>query len=140
MLIRSEPVRSIMSTDVAVVAIDAAISDVRDLLRDRPFHHVPVVRDGVLVGILSSVDLARVSLEAWGVDADTTDAELDAAFSIPSIMTHDVASVGPDDPIVVATELLADGRFHALPVVDAARKVVGIVTSTDLLRYLYAAF
>jgi CBS domain-containing membrane protein len=140
MLIRTEPVRSIMTTDVVAVAVDARPSDVRDLLRSRPFHHVPVVDGALLVGILSAADLARISLEAWGVDPDTTDATLDAAFSIEAIMSADVATIRPEEPILRATELLAEGTFHALPVVDAHGHLVGIVTSTDLLRYLYRSF
>lgn len=137
MLIRTEPVRSIMTTDVVAISVDARPSDVRDLLRSRPFHHVPVVDGDLLVGILSSSDLARISLEAWGVDPDTTDATLDASFSIARIMSADVATVRADEPILRATELLAEGAYHALPVVDGQGHLVGIVTSTDLLRYLY---
>lgn len=140
MLIRSEPVRTVMTSEVRTVDVDARLSDVRDLLRDHPFHHVPVVRDGKLVGMLSASDIARISLEAWGVDELTTDATLDAAFSLPSVMSHDVTAVLATDSVYRATEILADGAFHALPVVDGAGRVVGIVTSTDLLRYLYRSF
>ena len=139
MLIRSEPVRAVMTTEVLSVELSASVSQVRELLRTHAFHHVPVVKEGILVGILSTTDLARVSLEAWGVDSDTTDVELDATFSIERIMSHDVVSVQVDEPVVRAVELLADGGFHALPVVDAQRRLVGIVTSTDLLRLLYAS-
>lgn len=140
MVIRTEPVTSVMTRDVLAVPVDAAPSEVRALLRKHTFHHVPVVKGDVVVGILSTVDLAKVSLEAWGVDTPTDDATLDASYELDALMSHDVECLHVEDTVYKATERLADGNFHALPVVDDERRLVGVVTSTDLLRYLYRAF
>lgn len=137
-MLRTEPVSSVMTRNPLSVQRTAAPSEVRALLQERAFHHVPVVDGEVVVGMLSSVDLAAFSLEAWGVDPQTMDAELDASFDLGRLMSHDVVSVGQDEPLHRATELLAEGHIHALPVVDGKRKLVGMLTSTDLLRYLYA--
>ena len=40
------------------------------------------------------------------------------------------------DTIRQASEILAEGKFHSVPVVDKQKQVVGIVTMTDLIRYL----
>ena len=47
-------------------------------------------------------------------------------------------TLNPDDSIQRAAELLGDGAFHALPVVDPQGSLVGILTSTDLVRLLHA--
>lgn len=54
-------------------------------------------------------------------------------FSIQNIMTRDVVSASPDMPLVEVAKILADRGFDGLPVVDAAGKLVGIVTEYDLI-------
>jgi CBS-domain-containing membrane protein len=49
------------------------------------------------------------------------------------VMTARVVSVGPDTPVAVAREWLAETRFGALPVVDERNRLVGIVTAADLI-------
>lgn len=129
-------VRSLMQTEVISVDVASPPSAVRRLLDTHRFHHVPVLDGDVLVGIVSTVDLARVSLERWVEDKATRDAWLDREWSLAALMTPLPDVLHPDDPIRVAAERLADGAYHALPVVDADRRLVGIVTSTDLLRFL----
>ncbi|NUT52164.1 MAG: CBS domain-containing protein [Saccharothrix sp.] len=54
------------------------------------------------------------------------------------IMTSPVITVTPDVPIRVAAALMVSHGFTALPVVDADRRLVGIVTEADMLRGRYA--
>jgi CBS domain-containing protein len=49
-----DPVARIMSVPVYSVRSSQPVSDVRRLIQEHGFHHVPVVDDGVLVGMLSS--------------------------------------------------------------------------------------
>lgn len=137
-MIPNPPVRQLMSTDVVSIDINAPLSTVRKLLEVNRFHHVPVLEDGVVVGVLSSVDIARVALNAYVTDARLVDAHLDAAFSVRQVMTPDPIVVVPDDSVHLAAERLGDGDIHCLPVVDHARRLVGMLTSTDLVRFLYA--
>jgi CBS domain-containing membrane protein len=136
MLFRSLRVRDLMTVDVESVPITARPSQVRDLLRRRPYHHVPVVDGTRLVGIVSAVDIALVSLGGYVHDQGTVDAHLDAAFDLAKLISVDVLTVRPDDSAAVAADRLSSGAFHALPVVDAEGALVGILTSTDLVRWL----
>jgi len=49
------------------------------------------------------------------------------------IMTREVITVSPETPVGTVAELLANQRFGSLPVVDAERRVLGIVTEEDLV-------
>jgi len=55
--------------------------------------------------------------------------------TVGDLMTADICTVGPNDEVAVARELLRDRGIHAIPVVDdeTNQKPVGIVTSTDLM-------
>jgi len=50
------------------------------------------------------------------------------------VMSRNVISVSPDMTIAAAIQLMLDHRISGLPVVDAAGKLVGMVTEGDLLR------
>ena len=134
-----EPIRNVMTREISSVQVDDNVSAIRRILTARPFHHVPVLRGDKLVGIVSVADLAPLSLSAYVPDQETVDAHLDAAFAIPQIMSMDVETLHPDDTVLRAAELLSEGHFHALPVVEADGRLVGIVTSTDILRFFVAS-
>lgn len=130
----SQPVRNLMSTDPTSVDADAPPSVVRSLLESGAFHHLPVVDKGIVVGIVSPLDLARVSLGAWVKNADTAAAWLDSQFDIRDLMTWEPEFVRDDDTVRVAADKLSAGTFHSLPVLDEAGQLVGMLTSTDLIR------
>ncbi len=50
------------------------------------------------------------------------------------VMVHNVVTIGPDDDIATAVRLLVDHDISALPVVDAAGRVVGVLSEGDLLH------
>ncbi len=132
-------VRDVMNDKPVFVDIDDPPSRVQALLAESPFHHLPVMKDGVLVGIISATDLARVSLGAWVKDAATQKAWLDATFTMSDVMTWEPECITATDPLKLAADKLSSGDFHALPVVDDQQQLVGMVTSTDLLRWLVTA-
>lgn len=134
-MVLDQKVRSIMATDVRTVSADATMLDACRMLDEHPFHHLPVVRDGRLLGILSTVDLARLSFEGWIEDRETREAWL-ARWPVHEVMTALPDVLHPEDPVRKAAELLGDGMYHGLPVVDGDRMLVGIVTTTDLVRLL----
>jgi CBS domain-containing protein len=109
---------------------------VRRLLSRHPFHHVPVLDGELLVGILSSHDLLRLSLTVYEDSSEMEDAWLDASSTIRKAMTPEPEALYPEDPISRAASILGDGSFHALPVIDREGRLKGMVTSTDLIRYL----
>jgi CBS domain-containing protein len=85
-------------------------------------HQLPVVENGVLIGMLSDRDL-----HAHSGYLDRT--KVDAA------MTSGVVTVAPTDTAHRAARLLIERKINALPVVEGDR-LVGIVSKTDLLRLL----
>jgi len=130
---RNEPINHIMTKNPYVAHIGQKPSEVREAMTNGGFHHVPVTNGGKLVGMLTSTDLLRATYEV-GQDDRMNDAVLDHTRSIEDLMEAEVQSVGPKDSIRSAFEILADGRFHALPVIEDDA-LVGIVTTTDLLKY-----
>ena len=136
---RNEPVSKIMTSDIQTVHVGQQLSEVRRMLADNPYHHVPVVSGDKLVGIITSTDMLRLSLGIYGVDERAVDAMLDSQHTIESVMTTDPKTIGVKDTVRSAAEVLGEGKFHSLPVVEGDT-LVGLVTSTDLIRYLLAQY
>ncbi len=137
---RNEPVSHIMTRDLETVHVGQKLSEVRRMLATNPYHHVPVVNGDKLIGLISSTDMVRLSLEIFGVDQRAVDVMLDTQHTIETVMTQMLTTIGSKDTIRQAAEVLGEGRFHSLPVVDEHGKLLGMVTSTDVIRYLLAQY
>ncbi len=130
-----------MITHLVTVHHGDPVSKVRQLLREYDIEHIPVVSGQKLVGIISNSDILRVSFgETFQTDERTVDATLDHTFTIEQLMKKDPVAVRETASIREAAQALVEGSFHSLPVVSDGRKLVGLITSTDLIRYLLEQF
>ena len=137
---KKEYVDQIASTAVLTIQIGQKLSEVRKLMQVNQIHHVPVLDGTKLVGLLSAVDLANLSLTSFGSDERSNDTMLDNQFSPEDVMSKNVVTIKPKASIREAAELLAEGHFHSLPLVDKEGNLTGLVTSTDLIRYLLSQY
>lgn len=124
------PVAQVMNRAVVTVLATQPLAEARRVMTEGGIHHVPVVADGRVVGILSSLDLLRV---ATGVDALPLQST-GQALTIASLMSRDVAQIRADGTVRQAIELLAARQIHCLPVVDESGLLVGLLTTLDLVR------
>ena len=63
----------------------------------------------------------------------------DAAWLVADIMTHDVLAASPRQELVALMSAFSDGGRHHLPVVDDERRLVGMVTQSDMVAALFRA-
>ena len=133
---RRELVSKIMSTNLITVNLTNNLVDAEKLFNENSIRHIPVVSGDDIIGILSLTDLLRVSfVDTYGSDENDVDTAVYNMLSIEQVMVKNIVSVSSTQTIKEVAEVLAKNEFHALPVVDD-RKLVGIVTTTDLLNYL----
>lgn len=129
---KTTPIAAIMTKEVVCVSPDQKILDIKHIYEKKDFHHhIPVTKEGNLVGIISLVDfMYRIQ----GAGLDDSDAVY-TTLSAGEIMTSNPATLGPEATIEEAAEILASGRYRALPIVEN-KAIVGIVTTADIIRYL----
>lgn len=139
-MIRKAPISMIMTEKVITLKKHDNLEKAEKLFKTHNIRHIPVVQDDVIVGMLSYSDLLRLSF------ADVTDANDSAAdamvynmFTIEQVMKKKIVCVSPSNTIKGVAEILAKREFHALPVVSH-NKLVGIITTTDLINYLLEQF
>jgi len=117
-------VRDVMVTDLVTIGPEATARAAWKLMRDGRFRHLPVLKAGRLVGILSDRDLRPVLLSPSL-----------ARVRVADLMSEEISTVRPGAPVEDAASLLVTKKIGCLPVLDGER-LVGIVTETDLLAVL----
>jgi CBS domain-containing protein len=133
---KREPVSRIMTTDVFTINIKTGLKEAENEMRSRNIRHVPVVSGTELIGMLSLTDLMRISFgDVYGDSQSDVDYAIYDMLSIKQLMVVHPVSINPDTTIKEAAEILANNEFHALPV-TVDDELQGIVTSTDLIKYL----
>lgn len=130
------PISTIMTQDVVKLNLEDNLTKAESLFKKHHIRHIPVVNGNKIIGMLSYTDLLRISfadaLEDDEVNVDTTVYNM---FTVEQVMAKNLVTISPETTIKEAAEILATREFHALPVC-AGKLLVGIVTTTDLIRYL----
>ncbi|HUP31780.1 MAG TPA: CBS domain-containing protein, partial [Gaiellaceae bacterium] len=135
-------VRDIMSSPVVTVSADTPLREVAALLVERGISGMPVVdAERRVLGVVSEGDIlvrergagrARFDLLAWLSESE--EAELEAklrARTAGETMTRPPVTIAADAPLAKAAAYIVDRGVNRLPVVDAERRLVGIVTRAD---------
>jgi len=131
-------VAEIMTTEVRTASMDDTLGGIRQVFERNHFHHIPVVEDGRLVGIVSDRDVLknlspRVD-STWANNHDTNTLKK----KTHQIMTRKVITINPENTIEEAAATMLERKFNCLPVLEQSGAIAGIVTKTDLLRSLCA--
>lgn len=146
-------VRDSMRTHVVTVNAQDTVHDALERMLENKVSALPVVdHRGHCVGILSSRDFVDMTRE---LDQDFHDASHDSEIwwtgfirnlsenfgdqSVMDLMTEEVISIGPDDLLVDAARTMLTQHVHRLPVIDGQGRLLGIISTTDVLRALVEA-
>ena len=134
------PVATIMTKNVIKLNSTDDLTKAEALFKKHHIRHIPVVQGNTIVGMLSLTGLLRISFaDAVDEEAMEVDTTVYNMFSIEQVMARHLVTVSPDTTIREVAEILASREFHALPVV-LDELLVGIVTTTDLIKYLLAQY
>jgi CBS domain-containing protein len=121
-------VASHMTTEVIIASPTDTIQKIYTMIMESGFSAFPVVKKKRIVGLISRRDLIRTR-RVQSVIAHH------AHTTIEEIMSKDVITISPDEPIGSAAELLVKYDVSRLPVTDGDQ-IVGIVDRHDVLRGL----
>ena len=137
----------VMSRDVVSVEFGTSLQSAWDQMHDHRITALPVVdRARRVIGILTRADfIAHADLGPQHGYADKLRRLLRPILHTHSskpevagqIMRKDVRTARVDQPIVELVQLMSDAALHALPVIDDERRLVGILTQSDMIAALY---
>lgn len=120
-------IADLMTTKIVTAAPETTLLEAIDVFVQHGFRHLLIADDQQrLAGVLSDRDALRHM--ARGNDPRTA--------TVGDVMKREAIVVHPETRVTDAADLLRAHRINCLPVIDARRKLVGIVTTTDLLNTL----
>lgn len=133
---KRELVSKIMSDKLITLNLSNNLVEAEKLFKENSIRHIPIVSGSKIIGMLSLTDLMRISyVDSYGAEENDVDTSVYSMLSIEQVMVKNIIFVSSNQTIKEVAEILAKNEFHALPVIDDG-KLVGIVTTTDLLHYL----
>ena len=128
-------VRDYMATHPQVLGRNDTLDLAEDIMNMGRIRHLPVLDEGELVGIISQRDMFRsAAVTALGFAADTQKA-LVKTIRVKDIMTEKVVTIAPDATVKEAARIMIEKKIGCLPVLENV-KLLGIITETDILRYV----
>lgn len=122
----------VMTNTPLTISVAETIGQANELMSENNIRQIPVVDGHELVGIVTDRDIRSFLSGALLADPDRREKAL--RTEVRAIMTTEPLFLAPDDDLEEAVELLIEQKFGALPVVDEAEGLVGIVSYVDVLR------
>lgn len=129
-------VKNWMSKPAITVNSDAMRVDAINLLQKNEIHSLLVMEDTRLVGIVTDHDLKNAFAPDVTLSTSHNRADHILQKAISQIMTMSPVTILDNQTIEDSAELLLVHKISALPVVNQAREVVGIITKSDLFRFI----
>ena len=126
----------IMTTSVTTLPHDGSLLNAVLLMRQTDLRHLPVVKNGAVIGLLSDRDVNRAAPSRFG---PLSQEEYNTIFQntpIEKVMTKEPYTARPDTPVRDVVNILCERKIGAVPVVADTGVLVGIVTRADLLHLL----
>lgn len=127
-------VDSIMTTRVATVEMDDSLRIINFIFCAAKFHHLLVVENRKLVGVISDRDLLKASSPFLETPAERPQDVARLSRKAHQIMTRTPVTIHRHTPIAEAVEILLKKNVSCLPVVSSKNEIQGIVTWKDLLK------
>lgn len=125
-------VETLMTSKVVSVRPETPIADVVGKLHAYRISCVVVCEDEMPLGIISERDVIGY---AYGLVSDRDELRRTAG----ELMSSGVTTVGPEDSLEHALDLVVEQRIRHLPVVDADGRLLGLLTQTDIMRACHRA-
>lgn len=131
------PIAKIMTRKPMTVQTNDSLDTVRHIFEDKGFHHLPVMENGKLVGIVSYTDYLKVVRNIYNHPQEhRANEQLLQAVCVHEVMSKHLVFLAPMDTVEDAIRVFQTHRFHAIPVVEGDRNLVGIVSTHDLIKIL----
>lgn len=135
------PISRIMTRKPETVKPNDTMEDVRRIFEKRGFHHIPVVQEDKLVGLVSYTDYLQLirSIFDNSQEVRLNEKVLNATV-VEDVMTKNILCLSDTDTVENALLIFKANQFHSLPVVNAKHHLVGIITTYDLMKVLEQVF
>ena len=130
-------IKSWITREVITISPEASVKEAFGLMKALGIRHLPVVKNGILKGIVTDRDLRRPKIS----DVFKTWHELYRIgddIQVEDVMVSPVKTIAEGASVKEAAKVMVERRIGALPVTDTKGKLAGIITESDILRAFVA--
>jgi CBS domain-containing protein len=127
-------VSSWMTPDIVTITPETTLPDAHRIMSAKKIRCLLIMRGDQLAGIVTRRGLLRADPSSTAMAASWVGHYPLSEETVEKIMTTDVITISKDAQIGKAARVMLENKITSLPVVDADRKLVGILTSSDLFR------
>ncbi len=129
-------IKNFMTKEVITIKPKTTVEKALKIMKESKFHHLPVLDDGNIEGIVTERDLLHV-ISYWNETSEESEkdrATLDV--KVKKIMTRDVITISENDNIEKALDIMLKKSVGSILVIGEKNKLIGIITITDMLKAL----
>lgn len=127
----------LMNRQLATCSADATLQEAHDLMEQKHTHHVLITdAEDKLVGILSDRDIKKFVSPFAGSQLETARDKATLALKVKNIMSRNAVTISPQKSIKACITKMLENNIHSLPVLDEHGKLIGIVTATDVFKFV----
>jgi acetoin utilization protein AcuB len=126
----------IMSKSLVHISSEQSLQDAHILMEQKGIHHLLVVdKMGSLIGVLSDRDIKKFASPFAGSKLESPKDRATLTMKVGTIVLQKPITVNPSSSLKECIELMLRKSIHSLPVVDENGRMLGIVTSTNIMRF-----
>lgn len=129
-------VKDVMSTDIVSISPNETMATLNKKFKNNQINHLLVIENDILSGLISSNDITDYILSHLDFSEHDNLEPLLKYIRDNSPNKGLIETITPNEPLTKAAKILFDSPFHSLPVIDQNGKVMGIVTTKDILWQL----
>lgn len=139
-ILQTQRLDTVMTRDVVSIDMDLTLGQAMELCSEKRIRHLLVVdEEKRLVGVVTDRDLRYYISPRIGTLSENSADRSTLSRHIHQIMVRQVVSATGDIALSEAAQLMLTNGVGCLPVVDADRRVLGIITTVDFLRIIAKA-
>lgn len=128
-------VNEIMTTKVITIGMDDTLGQIQKLFGKHKFHHVLIVEDAELIGVISDRDILKEISPYINTLSEDSRARKTLTKKAHQIMTRNPITVEPDILVEDAASIMLTKNISCLPVVSSSGKMEGILSLKDILNF-----
>jgi CBS domain-containing protein len=128
-------VNEVMTREVLTLASHHPLTLADEVMSFERIRHLPVLEDERVVGVVSQRDLFRAALATALGYQRRARRMLQRTITVTEVMSAPAVTISPEATVKDAARIMIDRKIGCLPVVQGDT-LVGIITETDILRYV----
>lgn len=130
------PVKEWMRRDLITIGPEDRLVHARRMIIDEQIGRLLVMSGGELEGIVSARDVAKSMISFRKIVPDKYQSARIRNLIVEDIMTQNVRTIAENDTLEDASKMMMNENFSGIPVTDGADNVIGIITKTDIMKFI----